>query len=80
MAEVNCGFATPNRKPVQLRNCDVVREFENYVLSAIKGWEGLDFGILVLDQGEVLDRCGKGEDHQVLWLVEGARFIGRFLF
>ena len=69
MAEVNCEFATPNRKPVQLRNCNVVRQFENYILSAIKGWEGLDVGILVLDQGKVLNRCGKGKDHQVLRLV-----------
>ena len=74
MAEVNCEFATPNRKPVQLRNCNVVRQFENYILSAIKGWEGLDVGILVLDQGKVLDRCGKGKDHQVLRLVQVAWF------
>ena len=74
MAEVNCEFATPNRKPVQLRNCNVVRQFENYILSAIKGWEGLDVGILVLDQGEVLDRCRKRQDHQVLWLVKGTWF------
>ena len=74
MAEVNCEFATPNRKPVQLRNCNVVRQFENYILSAIKGWEGLDVGILALDQGEVLDRCRKGKDHQVLRLVQVAWF------
>ena len=48
----------------------MVRQFENDVLSAIEGWEGLDVGILVLDQGKVLDRCGKGKDHQVLRLVQ----------
>ena len=58
----------------QIESLDVVRQFENYILSAIKGWEGLDNGILALDQGEVLDRCRKGEDHQVLWIIEGARF------
>ena len=74
MTEVNCEFSTPNRKPVQLCNCDVVRQFENNVLSAIEGGEGLDVGILVLDQGEVLDRCRKGKNHQVLRLVQVAWF------
>ena len=74
MTEVNCEFSTPNRKPVQLCNCDVVRQFENNVLSAIEGWEGLDVWILVLDQCEVLDRCGEGKNHQVLRLVQVAWF------
>ena len=52
----------------------MVRQFENNVLSAIEGWEGFDVGILVLDRGEVLDRCGKGKDHQVLGLVQVAWF------
>ena len=52
----------------------MVRQFEIYILSAIKGWEGLDVGILALDQGEVLDRCRKRQDHQVLWLVKGTWF------
>ena len=52
----------------------MVRQFENNVLSAIEGREGLDVGVLVLDQGEVLDRCRKGKDHQVLGLVQVAWF------
>ena len=52
----------------------MVRQFENNVLSAIEGGDGLDVGILVHDQGEVLDRCGKGKDHQVLRLVQVAWF------
>ena len=52
----------------------MVRQFENNVLSAIEGREGLDVGVLVLDQGEVLDRCRKGKNHQVLRLVQVAWF------
>ena len=45
MTEVNFELSTPQRKPVQLCNCDVVRQFENNILSAIEGGDELDVGV-----------------------------------